>query len=92
MHMVAPRTGAEEITVAEDQLEYKPLVAALYQTPEGTTVLLTRWRFTDEDRAKISAGEDLYLGVMTFGKPLQPLMIGVGPEGWTVESNPEVTA
>ena len=83
MHMVAPRTGAAEVTIAENQLEYKPLVAALYQD-EGATVLLTRWRFTDEDRVRIAAGEDLYLGVKTFGHPLQPLIVGVGPEGWEV--------
>lgn len=84
MHMVAPRTGALEVTLAEDQLEYKPLVAAVYETEAGARVLLTRWRFSDEDRARIAAGEDLYLGVMTFGQPLQPLMVGVGPEGWEV--------
>jgi hypothetical protein len=50
-------------------------------------VLLTRWRFTEEERVQIAAGDDLYLGVMTFGHPLQPLMAGVGPDGWTVETN-----
>ena len=84
MHMVAPRTGAEEVTIAEDQLEYKPLVAARYETPDGVPVLLTRWRFSEEDRAKIAAGEDLYLGVLTFGQPLQPLQVQVGPAGWEV--------
>lgn len=85
MHMVAPRTGAEEVTVAEDQLEYKPLVAARYQTPDGVPVLLTRWRFTDEDRARVAAGGDLYLSVMTFGQPLQPIGVQIGPDGWMME-------
>jgi hypothetical protein len=84
MRMVAPRTGADEITIAEDQLEYKPLVAARYQTEDGHQMLLTRWRFTDEERARIAGGEDLYLGVMTFGQPLQPLAPQVGPEGYEV--------
>lgn len=82
--MVAPRTGAEEITIAEDQAEYLPLTAAVYQTPDGVRILLTRWRFSEEDRARVAAGEDLYLSVMTFGQPLQPLMVQVGPEGWEV--------
>lgn len=73
--MVAPRTGAEEITIAEDQLEYKPLVAARYQTPEGVPVLLTRWKLDDAERAKVAAGEDLYLSLMTFGNPLPPLQV-----------------
>lgn len=84
MHMVAPRTGAQEITLAEEQLEYKPLVAAVYQTTEGVTTLLTRWRFSDEDRARIAAGEDLFMGTLTFDQPFQPVSMQIGPEGWTV--------
>jgi hypothetical protein len=86
MHMVSPRTGADEVTIAENQLEYKPLVAAVYQTPEGVQTLLTRWRLDDAERARVAAGEDVYLGVMTFGNPLQPLIMQVGPEGWEVPS------
>lgn len=81
MRMVAPRTGADEVTVGEDQLEYSPLVAAQYVEEEGRQMLLTRWRFSDEDRARVAAGEDLYLGVLTQ-HPLQPLSVQVGPEGW----------
>lgn len=87
MRMIAPRTGADEVTIAEDQLEYKPLVAAIYVNeqygPDALT-LLTRWTFTPEERAAIAAGEDVYLGVLTFGKPLQPLSMQVGAEGYTV--------
>jgi hypothetical protein len=82
MHAVAPRTGAGEITIAEDQLEYKPLVGALYENQQGHTIILTRWRFTAEDRRRIAEGEDLYLGIMTFGAPLQPIDISVGPDRW----------
>lgn len=90
MYMVAPRTGADEITLAEEQPEYSPLVAAKYEIQYDAgrppaPGLLTRWRFTEEERARIAAGEDLYLGVLTFGKALQPLMLQVGPEGWEVE-------
>lgn len=79
MRMIAPRTGAPEITVAEDQPEYLALTAAVYDN-----TLLTRWTFTPEERARIAAGEDLYLGVMTFGRPLQPLSVQVGAEGWVL--------
>lgn len=87
MRMIAPRTGAHEITLAEDQLEYKPLVAAVYVRPDfgNAPMLLTRWTFTEEERAAIAAGEDLYLGVLTFGQPLQPLSVQVGPAGYIVE-------
>ena len=85
MRMVAPRTGAPEVTIAEDQTDYMPLVAARYD--DG--VLLTRWRMDDAERARVAAGEDVYLAVMTFGKPLQPISMQVGPEGWEPASGTE---
>ncbi len=94
MHSIAPRTGAEEVTLATDQHEYKELVAAHYMVEyaEGMQghALLTRWRFTSEERERIKEGADLYLACLTFGNPLQPLMLQVGPEGptcWTVPEN-----
>jgi hypothetical protein len=45
-------------------------------------MLLTRWRFTPEERAKVAGGEDLYLALLTFGNPVQPMIVQVGPEGW----------
>jgi hypothetical protein len=78
MRMVAPRTGAPEVTIAEDQTAYSPLVAARYD--DG--VLLTRWRMNEADRAKVAAGEDLYIAVMTFGGPIQPMSVQIGDDGW----------
>ena len=88
MHAVAPRTGAEEVTLAEEQLEYKPLTAARYdvqfteQSPPARA-LLTRWRLDDRDRELIAGGEDVYLACLTFGDPLQPLIVQVGPQSPT---------
>lgn len=89
MDMIAPRTGAPEITLAEDQLEYKPLTVAVYgnNAGQGPRTLLSRWRFSDEERERIAAGEDLYVGLTTFGRPMQPIRVQVGPEGW-VEPEP----
>jgi len=92
MHQVAPRTGAEEVTLAEDQTEYKPLVAARYDVQfspghEPARALLTRWRLTEDERRRIAEGEDIYLACLTFGDPLQPLMMQVGaraPTDWVV--------
>jgi hypothetical protein len=76
---VAPRTGGPEITVAEEQLEYASLVVALHINPDGTgPVLVTRWRLSDAERALIASGTDLYVSCLTFGDPLQPLMVTVG--------------
>jgi len=58
MHMVAPRTGAPEISVAEEQHEYRQLTCAEYAIPEGhpfagARYLVSRWRFSDEDLAAL---------------------------------------
>jgi hypothetical protein len=87
MEAISPATGAEEIIFAKDQPEYAPLPVAVYTMEyapgmEGTT-LLTRWRFSEEERQRIAAGEDLYLACITFGQPLQPLNIQVGGESPT---------
>ena len=79
MRSVAPRTGAPEVTIAEDQHQYKTLVGAQYDDPPA---MLTRWRLDDADRERVAAGEDIYLAVLTFGGPFPPLSIQVGPEGW----------
>jgi hypothetical protein len=85
MRMVAPRTGAPEVTIAEEQTDYSPLVAAVYEQ-DGQRILLTRWRLDDEERARIAAGEDLYLSVMTFNNPLQPVSLRVGAPEWSTEA------
>lgn len=100
--MIAPRTGADEITIAEDQLEYRPLVAAVYSHPDfgGAPYLLTRWQLDDGELAKLLGvdvevvralprardREDLYLAILTGGQPLQPLALQVGPDGYLVEA------
>lgn len=78
MRSVAPRTGAPEVSIAQGQEEYLELTGAVHH---GGEVLVTRWRFSDEDRARVAAGEDLYLAHLTFGGPFQPIIVQVGAEG-----------
>lgn len=40
--------------------------------------LISRWTFTDEERAAIAGGADLFLTTMTFNNPFQPVMLEVG--------------
>ena len=68
---VLPGYQMTEIVYAKDQPEYNPLPAVVIET-QGRPIL-TRWEFTDEERARIAAGESLYLWVYTFGQPLQPI-------------------
>lgn len=81
MRPVAPRIGAPEIMIAEDQEEYRTLVGAVVKRSlEGTEQIcvVTRWTLTDAERAAVLAGEDIYVEILTFGKPLNPLHIQVG--------------
>lgn len=49
--------------------DYEPLFVR--EHPDGTT--LTRWRLTQKERDAIANGADIFLGIMRFGNPLQPL-------------------
>ena len=64
-----------EIILAKDQPQYEPL-PALYTEGEEKRVI-TRWRFSDEEREEISKGADLILEQLTFGYPFQPVALGV---------------
>jgi hypothetical protein len=66
--------------IAEDQPDYETLTVVRYDVPPFGVALLTRWTFTDEERAAIAEGEDIYLLCLTHGQPLQPLHMVVGPE------------
>lgn len=81
MRAISPNTGAPETVIAEDQLEYQSLVAAMYQDSTlESPVMLTRWTMTDEERLAIARGEDIFVAIVTFSRPLQPLQVLVGPQ------------
>lgn len=82
MRMIAPRTGAPETTVAEEQAEYLPITVAHYDYADGSRGILTRWRLSDEERTAIAAGEDLYVMQLNFGTPMTPMMARVGSGDW----------
>lgn len=63
------------IEITKEQEEYSTLVARTPDDLEGTIV--TRWQFSDEERRAMAAGADVYLRVLTFGRPLQPLQMSV---------------
>lgn len=89
MRAVAPRIrGCPEITVAEDQHQYMSITVAVVQYEGGDRGVMTRWRLDDADRARIAAGEDLYVGILTFGGPMHPLQISVG-NPWGEEEDRE---
>lgn len=82
MRAVAPRTGLPEITLAEDQQEFQPITVCLWHDPTGAVGVLTRWRPSPDERERLIRGEDIYIALTTYGRPMQPLSVQVGPEGW----------
>lgn len=67
-----------EVVYAKDQPQYNPLRVIRSNTSDCQ--LLTRWTLTPEQRKDILDGADIYLELMTFGHPLQPIRIGVGKD------------
>lgn len=92
MRAIAPRTGAPEETIAEDQHEFVPLTVAIYVHAggdyDGMRELLTRWTMTKEERERIAAGEDIYIGQLN-GAGFTPLIVQVGAAGYINPQSPD---
>lgn len=56
------------VTFAKDQPQYLQLPA--YKDEDGTVI--TEWEFSDEERGRISKGENIRISILTFNKALQP--------------------
>lgn len=83
MRSVAPRVGMPEVTLATDQHEYAELTVARVEYGNGAQSVMSRWKFTDEEKAAIMRGEDLYLELFTSGPP-QPVSLHIGAPEWSV--------
>lgn len=70
-----PGSECVEIVLGKNQPEYNPLPAMWLNAP--SVPMLTRWRFTDEERAAIAAGADVVMTQLTFGQPFQPVHLQV---------------
>lgn len=66
---VLPHSQPLEIHVAESQEEFQTLPS--FRT-EYTNI--SRWRLTDEERAHIAAGGDLFIAQLNGNSALQPIM------------------
>jgi hypothetical protein len=70
---VLKRSDAPEIVFAKDQPQYIPLPAV--RSEDG--LITTRWKLTWRERLTLFLRGDLYLQVLTFNRPLQPLKLSV---------------
>lgn len=75
---VVPGLEAHEIVFAKNQPEYIPLRALRARTDDGR--VMSRWSLTPEQRKAVASGADVYLTLLTFGNPLQPISIAVATD------------
>lgn len=71
---VIPGLEEAEYKIAENQPEYNPL-PALFRGHQG--IVLTRWVMSEEERAIFLEKGEIFLQVLTFGNPLQPVSLSV---------------
>jgi hypothetical protein len=101
--MIRPKLVAPQITIAEDQEEFKPVTAAVVCHPTypgslrvvageqvRTNGLVLAFRLNEDERKKIAAGADLYVNLLTLNRPMQPIIVEVGPENFAAWFGVEV--
>ena len=75
---IFPELQQYEVVLAKDQPQYTPLPVIIEHGLEGR--MTSRWTFTDQERVKIMAGEDIFIQQLTFGHPFQPIAVGLMSE------------
>ena len=73
--MQAIETKHTNFTYAKDQPPYKPLPVFRINDPNGTVV--SCWKLSFKERLRMLFYGRIYLGVLTFRKPLQPVFLAV---------------
>jgi hypothetical protein len=76
MRPIAPRIrGLDEVTVAENQAEYRPVTVAIRRsdTHQGATEIITRWTFSEEERSRIAAGDDILVTQLSWSGRMAPM-------------------
>lgn len=68
-----PTMGWTPIVYAKDQPQYQPLPCVRDSSVEGR--IITRWRLTWRERVQVLWRGDVWLHVLTFHRPLQPVVL-----------------
>ena len=72
------------VVYGANQPEYKPLPAERRPGPCGEIV--TCWELSPDELKRVQETGKIWLGVLTFGQPLQPVIMSVDkPEPYDVE-------
>lgn len=67
-----------EVVYAKNQSQYLPL-RTLVSFGDDRRVT-SRWTLTPEQRKAVAEGADIFLTLLTFGKPLQPTSIAISDD------------
>ena len=74
----------QHVVYAAEQPEYRPL--PVWRRQDGRVV--SRWRLTWRERIRALLGHPIYLEVMTFGQPLQPVLPTMSEEVALYDAEP----
>jgi hypothetical protein len=77
----------QNVVYAEDQPEYLPLPALQLGDEHGSVI--TCWEMTDEELQEVIKNKKIYLSVMTFNQPLQPVSVQASLDGFFDLRKPE---
>lgn len=64
------------VVFGADQPEYKPLPAERVGKPE-TGQIITCWSLSPDELKKVQETGQIYVSLLTFGQPLQPVLVAV---------------
>ena len=84
---VIPGMDLEETLFARHQPEYTPLPAVVVESR-----VITRWKLSWRERLKLLATGNLWLTLLTFGQPLQPILLEVDSPKRYLEDKEETLA
>lgn len=68
---VIPAADLDEVVVAEHQPEYQNLPVVRF----ADGIVLTRWKLTEEESAKVAESGDIFVYIWTGGGGIQPLLL-----------------
>lgn len=77
---VLPISEGVETIYATEQPEYTALPT--FRTEKA---LISRWKLSEEERRHIAEGGDLFICVLHFGQPLQPILPIAAPPAQALE-------
>jgi len=78
--MTPTKFEGQNVVFAENQPEYLPLPAMHLQDQAGT--IITCWEMSEEELQEVVKNKRIYLSVMTFNQPLQPVSVQASLEGF----------